>query len=121
MAREIGEQLCAIGGVEHLGVELRAVIAPLVIGDQREGRPVAGGDDAEALGELRHLVAVAHPHLVPLADVPQAFKEHTRLGHGQERAAEFAAFAGLVTRLHFAAELGGHHLLAVTDAQDREA
>ena len=105
----------------NLGVELRAVIAPLVIGDQRKRSAIAGGDDAESFRELCDLVAVAHPHLVPLADVPQAFKEHTRLGHGQERAAEFAAFAGLVTRLHFAAELGGHHLLAVTDAQDREA
>ena len=120
MAREIGEQLRAIRRVEHLGVELRAVIAPLVIGDQREGRPVAGGDDAEALGELRHLVAVAHPHLVPLADVPQAFEQYAGLGHGQEGAAEFAAFAGFVPRLHLAAQLGGHHLLAVTDAENRE-
>ncbi len=121
MAREISEQLCAIRRVEHLGVELRAVIAPLVIGDQRKGRAVAGGDDAEPFGKLRHLVAVAHPHLMPLADVPQAFEQYARLGHGQEGAAELAALACLMPRLHLAAQLRGHHLLAVTDAEDRQA
>ena len=121
MARKIGEQLGAIGRVEHLRVELRAVVPPLVIGDQREGRAIAGGDNAEPFGELRHLVAVAHPHLMPLTDLPQAFEQHARLGHGQERAAELAALPGFVPRLHFAAKLRGHHLLAVTDAQNRQA
>ena len=42
-------------------------------------------------------------------------------GDGQEGAAELAAFAGLVARAHFAAELVRHHLLAVADAEDRQA
>jgi hypothetical protein len=34
---------------------------------------------------------VAHPHLVPLADLPQPVEQLALLGHGEERAAELAA------------------------------
>ena len=34
---------------------------------------------------------------------------------------EFAAFARFMTGPHFAAELVGHHLLAITDAENRHA
>ncbi len=119
MAHEIGEQLAAVGRMDDLGVELRAVIAALVVGDQREGCTRAGGDDAETVGELRDLVAMAHPHLVRFARLPEAVEQHAFLGDFAIGAAEFAALAGLVTRANLAAELLRHDLLAVADAEDR--
>ncbi len=47
MAHEIGNQLAAIGRVDDFGVELRAVEFAFLVGDHREGRAVAGGDDLE--------------------------------------------------------------------------
>ena len=135
MAHKIGDQPCAIGRVEHLGVELRAVIAPLVIGDERERSAVAGGDDAEAGGEAGHPVAVAHPHLMPLAHLPQPVEQHAFVGHGEISAAELAAAAhftraqlaaaqlvwrALVPRSDLATQLLRQDLLAVADAQDRQ-
>ena len=67
---EIGEQLGTVGSVDHLGMELCAVVAPRLVGDDRERRAVGHRDDVETGRELRDLVAVAHPHLVPLADRP---------------------------------------------------
>ena len=118
---EIGEQLRAVGGVDHLGVELGAVIVPRLVGDDRERRAVADRDDLEPRGEFGDLVAVAHPHLVPLADRPQPVEQGAILGHGQEGAAEFAAAFAVAPPLDRAAELVAHHLLAVADAEDRQA
>ena len=121
MAHEIGKQLAAIGRVDHFGVELRAVILALLVGDDREGGAVAGGDDAEAGGEAGDLVAMAHPHLVPLAGLPQPVEQRALFRHGEIGAAEFAAFAGFMPRANLAAELLGHYLLAITNAEDRQA
>jgi len=118
---EIGDQLCPIGRMRDFGVELRAIIAALVIGDQREGCAVRSCNDTEAGGELGHLVAMAHPHLVPLTHLPQAVKQYALLGDGQEGTAEFAAFTGFMPGAHFAAQLVAHHLLAIADAKDRQA
>src|SRR3546814_2375103 len=60
--------------------EFRAIIAAFVIGDQREGRAVADRDDAKTGSESGDAVAVAHPHLMALADVPQPVEQHARLG-----------------------------------------
>ena len=70
MAHEVGDQLGAVRRVHHLGVELRAIIAALVIGDQREGRALGGRDDTKARRKFGHLVAMAHPHLMPFTDLP---------------------------------------------------
>ena len=121
MADEIGDQLGAVGCVHDLGVELGAIIAPLVIGDQGEGGAVAGRHDPEARGEAGDLVAMAHPDLMPLPDLPEAVEQHAAFGNGQIGAAELAALAGLVARADLAAELVRHHLLAVADAEDRQA
>src|SRR3546814_13324487 len=57
-----------------------------------------------------------------LADVPQPVEQHARLGNGQEGAAEFAvAFPVYAAGLDLSAELLGHHLLAIADAEDGEA
>ena len=118
---EVGEQFRAVGGVDHLGVELGAVIAPLLVGDDRERRAVADRDDAEAGREGGDLVAVAHPHLVALADAPQPVEQGAILGHGEEGAAELAAALAIgAARLDRAAKLVAHDLLAVADAEDRE-
>jgi hypothetical protein len=93
-----------------------AVEAARLVGDHGEGRAVAGGDDAEAGGKLGHLVAVAHPHLMPLADIPQAIEQYARLGDGEEGAAEFSALSRLMAGAHLATQLVRHHLLAVADA-----
>ena len=59
---------------------------------------------------------------VAFADFPQAVEQHAGFGHGEERAAEFArAFAVRAARFDRAAELVAHHLLAVADAEDRQA
>ena len=47
MAREIGQQLAAVGGMDDLGMELGAVELAAFVGDHREGRTIAGGDDFE--------------------------------------------------------------------------
>ncbi len=67
---EVGDKLAAVGRVDHLGVELGAVEPALFVGDDREGRAVADGDDLEAGRKSGDLVAVAHPDLVAFADVP---------------------------------------------------
>ena len=117
MAHEIGDQPAAIGGVHHFGVELGAVIFAFIIGNHRKGCAVGHCDNAETGGKPGNLVAMAHPHLVAFAHLPQTVEQHARLGHGQERAAEFARIAGL----DHAAQLLAHHLLAITDAQDRQS
>ena len=92
---------------------------PFLVGDDRKGRTVAGCDDLEPGGEGGDLVAVAHPHLMPLTHRPQPVEQRARFGHGEESAAEFAAaFAIDATRLDGAAELVTHHLLAIADAEN---
>ena len=118
---EIGDQLCPVWGVRDFRVELGAVIAALVIGDQRKGCTVRSCNDTEAGGELGDLVAMAHPHLVPLTHLPQPVEQDAFLGDGQEGTAEFAAFTSLMPRAHFAAQLVAHHLLTIADAKDRQA
>ncbi len=117
---EVGDQLGAVGGMRDFGVELGAVELPLLVGDHREWRTVADRDDLEARREGGDLVAVAHPHLVPLADRPQPVEQRAFLGDGDEGAAELALPFALVAGLDPAAQLVAHHLLAVADAEDRK-
>src|SRR3546814_12525110 len=79
-------------------------------------------DETETGCELGDAVAVAHPHLMPLADLPQAVEQHAGFGDRQEGAAEFAvAFAVGAAGFDLSAELLAHHLLAVADAAGGEA
>src|SRR5690606_6753062 len=103
--------------MHHLRMELHAVDAPPVIGDGGKGRALADRHDAETLGQFRHPVAMAHPDLVLLAGIPDAVEELAALADLKESAAEFAVMAAL----HLAAELGADGLLAVADAEDRQA
>src|SRR3546814_2010319 len=53
-------------------MELHRVDAALLVGNHREGRALGGAVDLEALRQLHHAVAMAHPHLVALARRPHA-------------------------------------------------
>src|SRR3546814_9266024 len=72
MAHEVAQQLGTIGRMHHFGVELNGVDLQLVIGNRRKGRAVTDADRADAIGDLRDLVAMAHPDLVLLALGPAA-------------------------------------------------
>src|SRR3546814_11710188 len=78
-------------------------------------------DETETGCEWGDAVAVAHPHLMPLADLPQAVEQHAGFGDRQEGAAEFAvAFAVGAAGFDLSAALLAHTLLAVADAEGGE-
>ncbi len=115
--REIGEQLVAARRVHDLGVELHAKDAPAVVGDRGERRALRDRDDAKALRQLHHLVAVAHPDLLARADLEHALEQGAAVDHLDERPAELAVMADL----DLAAELGADGLLAIADTEHRHA
>ena len=90
MCTKLREQLGAVRRVHDLGVELHGVEAARLVGDDGERRVLAGGDDGEALRQLRDAVAVAHPDLMALADLPDALEERARLLDLDIGAAELA-------------------------------
>ncbi len=112
--QEVLEHGLAVRGVLDLGVPLHAVEAALVARERRDGRGRAGGEDLEALGRLRHGVAVAHPHgLVVGLAVEQG-------AAGRERDRGGSVLAGTRVR-DLAAESAGHDLEAVADAEHGDA
>ncbi len=117
VADEILEQLGPVGGVHHFHVELGGVDALLVVGDNGKRRALAGSHRAEAGGEAGDTVAVAHPHLVLLALGPEAIEQRAAVRNLDEGATEFAQFAAQ----NLAAELVHQRLLAIANAQDRQA
>ena len=114
---EILVEPSTVGGVDHFGVELHRIDAALVVGDHRERRAGAGGDAAETGGKLRHLVAVAHPHLMGLAFSPQPVEQRAGIGDFDEGASEFARIAGQ----NLTSQLVHQRLLAIADRHDRQA
>lgn len=61
LVEEVMQHLAAIDGMVDLGMKLHAVEAALLVADA-DGRAGGGmSDKAEALRNLRHIVAVAHP------------------------------------------------------------
>jgi hypothetical protein len=67
---EVGKQPRTVRRVHHLGVKLHTVDGLLVVGHGGKGRALTDGDGAKALGQMDHVVAVAHPDLMRLADGP---------------------------------------------------
>ncbi len=112
---EIGEQLGAVRRVHHFGVELHAVDLALVIGDRGERRAVRDADAAEALRQLGHAVAVAHPDLRALALAPHPV-EQRRLVHDLDLG---AAELAVMPAFDHAAKRGDQSLLAIADAEHR--
>ncbi|MNS70318.1 hypothetical protein D3C72_1036600 [compost metagenome] len=123
---EVLQHAGTLAGVGHFRVELHAVEATGLIGHGRMGAGRGLGYGGEAGGDLGDLVAVAHP------DVQQGVAV---LGDGVfDVAQQGAGLAGVaqhfdlgiteftqVGGLHLAAELLGHGLHAVADAEHRHA
>ena len=105
------------GGVNHLGMELDAVEAALVVGDGGERRALADPHHPETLGQGGHAVTVAHPHQLVGAGIPDAIEDGAGGGDLEDGGAVFPMIAALDP----AAELGAHGLLAVADAEHRHA
>ncbi|MCY1521143.1 hypothetical protein D9M68_559430 [compost metagenome] len=112
----------ALHGVRDFGVELQRVVAARLVGHAGDGAAVGAGHELEAGRQLGDLVAVAHPHVEhavafgrgEVGDVLQ--QRGVAMGaHGRE--AELA----LVAAFDLAAELLGHGLHAVADAEHRNA
>ncbi len=114
---KLRDQLGAVRRVHDLRVELHAVILALLVGDEGIGSVGGGRDDLETLGQRRDAVAVAHPDLMARAGGPEALEQLAILVDVEEGAAEFAVMAAL----DLAAELHAHRLLAVADAEHRQA
>ena len=114
---EVGKQFCAVRRVHHLGVEHGRIVAAALVGSDGEGRVLRRRDDVEALGQFGDAVAVAHPDGIALADFPEAVEERACRLDLDIGAAEFSRVAALDR----AAELRGHRLLAVANAEDRHA
>ena len=114
---EIAVEPRTVRRVHHLGVELQPVDLPVLVADGGEGGAFRGADHVETLGQRDHPVAVAHPHLVALALAPHAVEQGAMGRHLEKGAAEFAMIGGL----DLAAQLGADRLLAIADAEHRQA
>ena len=101
LEQEIGEEFRAVGRVNHLRMEHRGVVAPLLVGRDRVRRVLRHGIDPETFGQARDAIAVAHPHGIPAARSPHALEQGARFEDLDICAAEL----GRVAALHLAAEL----------------
>ena len=115
---EVLVQPRAAGGVVDLGVELHREEVAGGIGGDREGRAGRGAVDLEARGDPADMVAVAHPDLLAPVGEPAVKDRQRCVGRCDEGAAELG---GAMAGFHQPAQFLHHHLLAITDAQDRHA
>ena len=115
--RKFSRSACAARRVHHLGVELHAVDAPLVVGDRGEGRAVRGRDHAEARRQRRRPCRRGSSRPARARRLEHAVEQGAAVDHVDERAAELAVMADL----DLAAELRADGLLAVADAEHRHA
>ena len=117
LAHEIAQDGGAVRRVHDLEMELRGVELARLVGDHRDRRVGRRGYHLEALGRRSDAIAVAHPHRIFLADLPDAVEQRRRVGDFDFGAAEFAMVSGL----DLAAELLRHRLLAVANAENGHA
>ena len=115
--REIGEQFAAVGRVHDLGVEHHRIAARILVGGDGEGRAFGRRDHLEPRRQGLDPVAVAHPHLVLFADLPQPVEQGARRNHLDEGAAELLLVGGDDPP----AQLLVERLLAVADGEQRHA
>ena len=115
VADEIADQLGAVRRVINLRMELHRIEFALVVGDDRNRRAGRLRHATEACRQFGDAVAVAHPHLILAALLPDALEQRAVICDLNIGAAEFAVMAGL----DLAAELMRHRLLAVADAEHR--
>src|SRR5665213_3675939 len=95
-------------------MELHGIITPRHIADGRDRRMFGYREPRKALRQFRDCIAVAHPYRIAATLLPDAFKERAVGDDLDLGAAEFTVLA----RHDLAAQLRGHHLLAVADAED---
>jgi hypothetical protein len=105
-----------VGRVHDLRMEHQGVAPGVFVRRDRERRAFGGGNDLEPRGEAFDAVAVAHPHLVLLADMPQTVEQ----GRGRDDLDEGAPELLLVGGDDAAAQLLMKRLLAVADGEQRE-
>ena len=117
LEKEIGEELRAVGRVNHLGVEHCRVIAARFVGRDGVRRILRHRIDAETLWQAGHAVAVTHPHRIAPTRSPHAIEQGGRREDLDLRPAEFRRVAAL----DLAAELLAQGLLAVADGEDRNS
>ncbi len=114
---EVADQGGAVRGVDDLGMEHGAVEATGLVGDDGEGGTLAAGDRAKTLGQADDAVAVAHPDQLAAALCPGALEQGAVAGDVDVGGAELAVLAGS----DLPAQLLAHGLLAVADAEHRDA
>ncbi|MNM96754.1 hypothetical protein D3C81_1092420 [compost metagenome] len=114
LVQEVRDHLVAMHGVAHFRMELHGVELLAFMAHGRDWRTLRSRIQLEALRQLGHMVAVAHPDglgaFKALDDLCSLFKCQIRLAVFPFRGA-----------LHLAAELMGHQLHAVADAEYRQA
>ena len=108
---EVAEDVPAARRVDDLGVELDAVEVAVDVDEAGERRRVGLGGRAEAGREAGDRVAVAHPDRLVLVEAG----EEPVVGRDRDRRGPVLA---LRRRQDVAAELVGHELRAVADAED---
>src|SRR5689334_5579835 len=117
MAHEVGEQLSPVGRVDDLRMEHQAVAPRILVGGNRVWRTFRSGHDLKPRRKRFHPVPMAHPHLVLLADVPEAIEKRG----GRNDIDEGTAKLALIRSDDFAAKLLMQRLLTVANAEQREA
>ena len=98
-------------------MELDAVEAPGLVGDGHVGTGGAAGRQAEALGDLLHVVAVAHPGDAFRGEAPEELTVRVEGGFGLAVLPGGIALGGG----DFSPQVVGQELAAVADAEDRHA
>ena len=114
---KIGNDFGAVRRVNNFRVEQNGVKFPGLVGYRGNGRVTAGGSDDKTFWQFDHFIAVAHPDLMTCPFGPYAIKQGAIFGDVDEGPAEFLFLGGA----HFATELMTHGLVAVADAQNRDA
>ena len=108
--RKLPRILRAFGRVGHFGMELQPVDRQLPMLDRGQRAGVGGGQRQEIVGDLRHLIAVAHPDVDLVGNAGEQFVRP------DDAAACPAVFAGR-RALHLAAQRLAGQLHSVADAQ----
>ena len=115
VVQEALQHLHAVGGVNDLRVELDAVEAPALVLEGRDRRRGRGRDGSGAFGRRHDRVAVAHPDDLVVRQAGE--QAALAVGHLELGPTEL----GCVRPIDPAAELPGHELHAVADAEHGHA
>ena len=101
--------------MRHLGMELHGVEQAVRGGHGRHGAGRGAGEDVEAGRRRGHQIAMAHPDLLAARDAA----EENIVRRGEIELGETVLAA--IALLDLSAEEMRHQLLAVADAEDRDA